>query len=235
MKAQNEELTKINNELDRFVYSASHDLRAPLMSVKGLLNMIKVDPQKENTEKYLQLIEKSVTKLDSFISDIIHYSKNSRIDLLVREIDFHELLEESIGSLKYMEGAEQVKSIKNVNITSTFYSDPSRLLMVFNNIISNAVRYSDKWKRESYLQIDIEADIEKATIRFSDNGIGISNEYIKDVFKMFFRATTESKGSGLGLYIVKSAIEKLQGTIEVQSELGKGTSFIIEIPNLRAA
>lgn len=235
LKEQNEELTKINSELDRFVYSASHDLRAPLMSVKGLLNMIKVDPEKENKEKYLQLIEKSVDKLDSFISDIIHYSKNSRIDLLIREIDFHDLLEESIGSLKYMEGADQVKSIKNVNISSTFYSDPSRLLMVFNNIISNAVRYSDKWKHESYLQIDIHADAEKASIRFTDNGIGISNEYIKDVFKMFFRATTESKGSGLGLYIVKSAVDKLLGTIDIQSELGKGTSFIIEIPNLRAA
>jgi PAS domain S-box-containing protein len=235
LKEQNDELTKINSELDRFVYSASHDLRAPLMSVKGLLNMIKLDPEAGNQAKYLHLIEKSVNKLDNFITDIIHYSKNSRIDLLVREIDFYELLEESIGSLKFMDGAEQVRSIKNINVSSTFYSDPSRLLMVFNNIISNAVRYSDRWKNDSFLQIDIEADVDKAVIRFSDNGIGISGEYLKDVFKMFFRATTESKGSGLGLYIVKSAVEKLQGTIDVQSELGKGTTFVIEIPNLRAA
>jgi len=234
LKEQNEELTKINSELDRFVYSASHDLRAPLMSVKGLLNMIKIDPEKDNTIKYMELIEKSVTKLDNFISDIIHYSKNSRIDLLVREIDFNELLEESIGSLKYMEGAEKVRSIRNIDAKSSFYSDPSRLLMVFNNIISNAVRYRDKWKHDSYLQIDIEADAESAKIKFSDNGIGIAKEYIDDVFKMFYRATTESKGSGLGLYIVKSAVEKLQGTIAVQSEFGQGTTFIIEIPNLSA-
>lgn len=232
LKEQNEELTKINSELDRFVYSASHDLRAPLMSVKGLLNMIKVDPEKGNTIKYMELIEKSVTKLDSFISDIIQYSKNSRIDLLVREIDFHDLLEESIGSLKYMEGAEKVRSIRNIEATCPFYSDPSRLLMVFNNIISNSVRYRDKWKSDSYLQIDIQADAKSAFIKFSDNGIGIAKEYIADVFKMFYRATTESKGSGLGLYIVKSAVDKLQGTIEVQSEFGQGTTFMIEIPNL---
>lgn len=233
LKNQNEELTKINSELDRFVYSASHDLRAPLMSVKGLLNMIKVDPEKGNTEKYLELIEKSVLKLDNFISDIIHYSKNSRIDLLVREINFGELVEESIGALKYMDGAEKVRSIKNIQETSSFYSDPSRLLMVFNNIISNAVRYRDRWKEDSFLQIEIEATDQKALIKFSDNGIGIAQEYLGDVFKMFYRATTVSKGSGLGLYIVKSAVDKLNGTIHVHSEFGQGTTFTIEIPNLR--
>lgn len=234
LKEQNEELTKINSELDRFVYSASHDLRAPLMSVKGLLNMIKVDPEKGNTEKYLELIERSVLKLDNFISDIIKYSRNSRIDLFVREINFYELLDESINSLKFMEGAEQVRSVRNIQIQAPFYSDPSRLLMVFNNIISNSVRYRDKWKSDSYLQIDIEADGQRAIIKFTDNGIGIAAEYIGDVFKMFYRATTDSKGSGLGLYIVKSAVEKLEGTIQVQSEFGKGSTFIIEIPNLQS-
>lgn len=232
LKEQNEELTKINSELDRFVYSASHDLRAPLMSVKGLLNMIRVDPEKGNTTRYLELIERSVLKLDNFISDIIKYSRNSRIDLFVREINFHELLEESISSLKYMDDADKVRSIRNVQVQAPFYSDPSRLLMVFNNIISNSVRYRDKWKEDSYLKIDIEAGLQKAIIRFSDNGIGIAKEYVNDVFKMFYRATAESKGSGLGLYIVKSAVEKLQGTIEVQSEFGQGSTFIIEIPNL---
>jgi signal transduction histidine kinase len=134
-----------------------------------------------------------------------------------------------------MDDAEKVRSIRNINVLAPFYSDPSRLLMVFNNIISNAVRYRDKGKHDSFIQIDIYADEERAIIRFSDNGIGIANEYVGNVFKMFYRATTDSKGSGLGLYIVKSAVEKLQGTINVESELGQGASFIIEIPNLREA
>jgi PAS domain S-box-containing protein len=232
LKRQNEELIKINAELDRFVYSASHDLRAPLMSVKGLLNMIKVDPDKENAEHYLSLMERSVEKLDHFISDIINYSRNSRMDIMPKEIDFHSLLQESIDSLKFMEGADAVKSIKNISIESPFYSDYSRLLIVFNNIISNAVRYRGVWKKDSYLRIDIRALNDKAYISFSDNGVGIAEEYIDKVFKMFFRANADSKGSGLGLYIVKSAIEKLQGCIKVESKLGEGTTFIIEIPNL---
>jgi PAS domain S-box-containing protein len=233
LKEQNEELTKINSELDRFVYSASHDLRAPLMSVKGLLNMIKIDPDPANGQNYLQLIERSVEKLDNFISDIIHYSRNSRMDLLVKEINFHELVKESIDSLKYMEGAEAVRSIQNIKVIAPFYSDYSRLLIVFNNIIANAVRYRDTWKNDSYLAISIDANETRARIVFSDNGIGIAAEYLNNIFKMFFRATADSKGSGLGLYIVKSAVEKLKGTIDTSSQLGEGTSFVLEIPNLK--
>jgi signal transduction histidine kinase len=230
LKKQNEELTRINSELDRFVYSASHDLRAPLMSVKGLLNMIKVDEDKTRQTQYLSLIESSVNKLDNFITDIIHYSRNSRMDIMPSKIDFHSLVQESIESLKYMPEAEKVKSIISISEEIPFYSDHSRLLIIFNNIISNAVRYHDRWK-ESFLQIDILVSEDMARIRFTDNGVGIAEEFIDKIFKMFFRASYESKGSGLGLYIVKSTVDKLNGKISVGSRLGEGTQFDIEIPN----
>ena len=232
LKKQNEELIKINAELDRFVYSASHDLRAPLMSVKGLINMIKIDPEQKNTAHYLELIERSVGKLDNFISDIINYSRNSRMDILPKEINFHAMVQESIDSLKFMDGAEQVRSIKNISVRVPFYSDYGRLLIIFNNIISNAVRYRAPWKDDSFLEIHIETTPEKAIIQFKDNGVGIAEEYIEKIFKMFFRANADSKGSGLGLYIVKSAVEKLNGHVKVYSTLGEGAAFYIEIPNL---
>lgn len=235
LKRQNEELIKINSELDRFVYSASHDLRAPLMSVKGLLNMIKIDPDHKNVEHYLSLIERSVGKLDQFISDIINYSRNSRMDLMAKEINFHDLLQESIDSLKFMEGAEKVRTIRDIRIDAPFYSDYSRLLIIFNNIISNAVRYRDSWKEDSWLKVRIHTTEESVHIQFSDNGVGIADEYVEKVFKMFFRANADSKGSGLGLYIVKSACEKLNGTIQVSSKLGEGTVFRIDIPNSKPA
>jgi len=230
LKRQNEELTKINAELDRFVYSASHDLRAPLMSVKGLLNMIKVDKDKSNLDQYLNLIDTSINKLDNFITDIIHYSRNSRMDIMPSKIHFHELVKESIETLKYMDDAERVKSIITIRDSVPFYSDHSRLLIIFNNIISNAVRYHDKWK-DSYLKIDIHIFDDRAEIQFTDNGVGIAEEFQDKIFKMFFRASYESKGSGLGLYIVKSTAEKLNGTISVKSKLGEGSTFFIEIPN----
>jgi PAS domain S-box-containing protein len=233
LKRQNEELIKINSELDRFVYSASHDLRAPLMSVKGLLNMIKLDPDKKNTEHYLNLIEQSVAKLDNFILDIINYSRNSRMEVKAKEIDFNMMVQECIDALRFMDGAEQVRSIIEINATTPFYSDYSRLQIIFNNIISNAVRYRDPWKEDSFLRIRIETTSKEAKIIFADNGVGIAEEYVESIFKMFFRANADSKGSGLGLYIVKGVIEKMDGTIQVQSKLGEGTIFTVNIPNLR--
>lgn len=232
LKQQNEELIKINSELDRFVYSASHDLRAPLMSVKGLLNMIKLDPDKRNRDYYLELIERSVNKLDHFISDIIHYSRNARMEVMPKEIDFHELLQESIDSLKFMEGAEKVRSLRDIRAEVPFVSDYSRLLIIFNNLISNAVRYRDSWKEDSFIKVDIRVTKKKAILVLADNGIGIPEEYVDSIFKMFFRANADSKGSGLGLYIVKGVVEKLNGTISVQSAIGVGTTFTLEIPNL---
>ena len=234
LKKQNEELIRINSELDRFVYSASHDLRAPLMSVKGLINMIKLDPEKQNTDQYIALIEKSVNKLDHFISDIIHYSRNARMDIMPKQIDFNELLQESIDSLRYMEGDYTVKSIRILVQDAPFCSEYSSLLMLFNYIISNAVQYRDTRKENSYLKIDILVDAKRAILRFSDNGIGIPEEYVDKIFKMFFRANADSKGSGLGLYIVKGVLEKLEGSVSVQSRVGEGTTFNFEIPNLCA-
>ncbi|GHN02912.1 hypothetical protein WSM22_44010 [Cytophagales bacterium WSM2-2] len=230
LKAKNEELTKINSELDQFVYSASHDLKAPLMSIKGLVNMIKIDPEKEKLDHYLGLIENSILKLNNFITDIIHYSRNSRMEVMPSKINFRELVKESIDSLKYMQDAELVRSIINIHDDKPFYSDHSRLLIIFNNIISNAVRYQDKGK-ESFLQIDITNETDKTVIKFTDNGVGIAEEFLENIFKMFFRASHGSKGSGLGLYIVKSTIDKLNGKISVSSKLGEGTQFRIEIPN----
>lgn len=231
LKKQNAELSKINAELDRFVYSASHDLRAPLMSMKGLLNMITLDPDKGNTTHYLALMDKSINKLDSFISDIIHYSRNSRMEMMSKRIHFHELVEESIEALKFMEGAKDVNILRKIRETAPFYSDYSRLLMIFNNVIANAIGYRDI-RKESFLKIQVTVDSNGATISFSDNGIGIHKEHLENIFKMFFRANADSKGSGLGLYIVKGVVDKLAGTIEVQSSLGEGTTFKVNLPGV---
>jgi len=231
IEQQNEELRRINAELDRFVYSASHDLRAPLMSVKGLLNIIKLDTEKKNTDLYLALIEKSVGRLDNFITDIIQYSRNTRTDVEEKEIDVATLLQESLEALRFMEGAEHVRSTLRTDIRAPFYSDPNRLLMVFNNIISNAVRYRNSTRQDSFLDVNLSVDGERAQISFSDNGIGIPVEHQEAIFDMFFRVGSEGQGSGLGLYIVKDAVTRLHGTVSVQSAPGKGTTFTVEIPN----
>jgi signal transduction histidine kinase len=230
LKTKNEELVKINEELDRFVYSASHDMRAPLMSIKGLANIMKKEPGGEGLSQYLNLINKSINKLDFFITDITNYSRNSRLEIETTRIDLDALVSESIESLKYMEEADKVLISVNVSSEIDFYSDARRVIVLFNNLISNAIRYYDSWK-EPFLRIEILVDEQQATISFEDNGIGIAEEFQDRIFKMFFRASFESKGSGLGLYIVKNTVDKLGGKISVKSKLGEGTLFSLLIPN----
>ena len=232
LQAQNEELKKINAELDKFVYRASHDLRAPLVSVLGLINIVKQEALEENRSTYYDMMTKSITKLDKFIQDIIHYSKNTRLVVKKEVIDFHLLVEETFEDLHYIEGADSIEKIVLIQKDATFVSDRSRLHMIFNNIISNAIRYRNPHRNKSYINVKIKVTHSKCFIEIKDNGIGIGNEHVTKVFDMFYRASASKTGSGLGLYIVKEAIQAIQGEILVQSALGKGTKFTLILPNL---
>jgi signal transduction histidine kinase len=129
-----------------------------------------------------------------------------------------------------MKGVDQIK--KNIRIEGvSFFSDPWRLGEIFRNLISNAIKYRDLEKDTQSISINIHTTPQQSSILFSDNGIGIDDTNIKKVFDMFYRASAQSDGSGLGLYIVKNAMEKLGGSIQVNSNLGKGTSFELKIPN----
>jgi signal transduction histidine kinase len=231
---QNNQLTKINKELDRFVYSASHDLRAPLKSILGLVRLAKVDCKEGNVEllqECLMMIEQSIFKLDTTIKEIINYSRNTRTEIYKENIQLKILMDEVFENLQYIEGTEKIEKEIIIDETIPLISDPDRLKIIFNNIISNAIKYHDKEKKRSFISVKIKVSKTKAIIEIKDNGIGIENEYISNIFNMFYRGTEKSEGSGLGLYIVKETLEKLRGTIQVSSEIHKGTLFTVEIPN----
>jgi len=227
------ELKKANSELDRFVYSASHDLRAPLKSILGLVNITKeyVKPEDVELADCMMMLNNSVLKLDSFIEDILSYSRNSRTELDVDIINFKELMEKIKEDYQHIEGVNDFDVQLKINAESAFVSDSKRVSIVLNNIISNAFKYKDNTKEISSLKIDYSCNNQNAIIKLEDNGIGIEDKHKEKVFEMFYRATMLSSGSGLGLYIVKETIDKLGGQIAVESEFGVGTKFTIEIPN----
>ena len=134
--------------------------------------------------------------------------------------------------MQFMPGYDRIRKEIFIHGDRQFFSDHYRLSLILNNLISNAIKYSDPKKDESFINISIELDTEQASLIFRDNGIGIDNAYIQKVFNMFFRATETNEGAGLGLYIVKEAVEKLCGTIQLESQPGKGTTFRIALPNL---
>jgi signal transduction histidine kinase len=231
---KNEELLKVNAELDRFVYSASHDLRAPLTSMRGLLQLLDMEPCPEEVEEkeLLKLMARTIDKMDKFIDDILDYSINSRSELKNGKTDLKGLINSCWENLKYMD--VDGKPICNVTVkkNEAFFSDKRRLQIVLNNLISNAIKYYDKTKTTHYINISLAIDMDKATIVIEDNGVGIDKANIDKIFDMFHRATKLSTGSGMGLYIVSETINKLQGTIEVVSDIGKGSRFTLTIPNV---
>jgi PAS domain S-box-containing protein len=232
LKNQFDELKKTNYELDRFVYSVSHDLRSPLSSVLGLLNVAEMENPSDNFKQYLTLIRGSINKLDGFIKDILDYSRNARTDLRIEKIDFENILIETQKNFIMLAGAERLKIDIRIDVDSDFYSDPTRMTILFNNLISNAIKYQDYNKAESILLIEVWTSPKNVQIKISDNGIGIGHEHVEKVFDMFYRASLYSKGSGLGLYIVSETLAKLNGKIKVDSKLGEYTTFEMVIPNL---
>ncbi|MDF2455780.1 MAG: rcsC [Cytophagaceae bacterium] len=233
LKRKNDKLKKINGELDSFVYRSSHDLRSPLTSIMGIINIIKSENDVQKIQEYMTFQERSVKKLDTLIQDILNISRNSRLGVSVQPIYLKKFIASCLESLSYMEEYKKVDIQISIPESLVCYSDPNRLTVVFHNLFSNALRYYDSTKESPFLKIElISPDEDRAQILITDNGIGIKTEHLLKVFDMFYRATDRNNGSGLGLYIVREAIEKVEGKIELQSVYGEGTSVVITIVNL---
>ncbi|WKN41184.1 PAS domain-containing sensor histidine kinase [Tunicatimonas pelagia] len=229
----NQHLTKANQELDRFVYSASHDLRAPLTSILGLISLAETENGLEEVQGYLQHMKKSAHRLDAFIKDLIYFSRNARMEVTAEPIDFNDLIGGIFEQYQFMDHEVPVKTSLEVNQHTTFFTDQSRLHIVLGNIISNAMKYRmNRRDAESYVKVGIEVNQEEAIIRVEDNGIGIPSAHQSKIFEMFYRADDHKPGSGLGLYIVKETIEKLKGSIKVRSSHELGTEFTLHLPQL---
>lgn len=223
------ELEKINSELNRFVYSTSHELRSPIASVMGILNLARLENSVTDPNDYMGMIETCMNKMDSFIQKIIEYYKSVRVEEDFSEINFRPMLEETIRICKMQRPS--IGFELNVNQQVPFYNDIFRVNIIVDNIVSNAVKYSNLELEDPKIKINVRVNEQKAEIEIEDNGIGIIEEHLNNIFKMFFRSTSHVNGLGIGLHIVKEALTKIGGDISVSSTFGKGTTFKILIPN----
>jgi PAS domain S-box-containing protein len=229
-KKVEEELKIRNTELDNFVYKVSHDLRAPLSSILGLVNLSRLPGNTDNPLDYIEIIGEKVQALDHFIGDVLSHSKNLKMEVNIGKVDLKNIIEQTFTELGYLEGAQEMKRCVKVDGID-FFSDFWRVSEIFRNLISNAIKYRQLYIHDAEIQIKIHVDHLRADISFSDNGIGIDDNNLARIFEMFYRATEQSDGSGIGLYIVKNAVEKLGGQINVSSKVGQGTRFNILLPN----
>jgi signal transduction histidine kinase len=231
MAQNNVELKKINSELDNFVYSISHDLRSPLLSIKGIISLIihseNIDA---NTIQLLEMADKSVSRLDGTIQEILEYSRNSRLNVSYETFNLKEMVSTIFEDLKFS-NKDPFEVELNFDSNEEVYSDKARVAILLKNIIGNSVKY----KREdtaSRISFSMHRRNGKISLVVKDNGEGISEANKDKIFNMFFRGTTASVGTGLGLYICKEIVAKLGGAISVDSQLGVGTTMTVIFPEL---
>ncbi len=231
LAVKNEELQRAYNELDKFSYSVTHDMRGPLLSVLGAIEAAQHMDDITEIRKMLMMMKDSVRNLDDFIQSIHDYYNLNRGELEIKEIDFNELVEEQIKIFNFTYLMSDVTFNTNIIQKETFRGDVLSVKLILNNLLSNAFKYQRKDNKNKTVDLNILVENGYAVIDVIDNGVGIAENYLGDIFNMFFRASTQDVGSGFGLYNVKAAVTKLNGKITVDSEINKGTHFKVLVQN----
>ena len=229
-KSQFIEIENNNKELDKLIKVLSHDLRAPMNSVNGLIALAREEKNPAEFSNYLNMMEKSVKKLESFTNDMIA-SLKSRGTVIHSEVKPAELIAEIIDDLRFSADASGIQFENLIPEEMVIQSDASRLRIIFSNLISNSIRYHDDAKSHKFVRVSVEKFPMWNIFSLQDNGIGIANEHHSKIFDTYYTVGNAEGSSGLGLSNVRDSISKLQGMIELESEEGVGTTFRINLPN----
>lgn len=230
LKQVERSLTQKNSELDNFVYKVSHDLRGPIASLLGLYNLAIMELKDKEALRYLELYNQQILRLNNIVLSLIDLTRIKEQAIKKEKINFSSLTDQCVDSLKYMQSPGAVKVIKSINIEFPVYSDHNLWNTILQNLLENGIKYA-RPNVPSYVNVDIQTTPDnQLLVGVSDNGVGIDAQFHDQIYDMFFRANDDVSGSGLGLYIVKSAVEKMNGSISFSSRRNKGTTFKIAVP-----
>jgi signal transduction histidine kinase len=225
-------LEATNAEIERFTYIAFHDLRAPLVTIKGFVGALKHDLETERQDQVqrdIQRIEEAADKMNEILSDLLEFARIGRVMRPAEDVDIGQLVREVLQSLDGLIRAQNI-TVKVTPVLPSVYGDRMRLREVFENLIENAARYMDG---QTYPLIEIGARLQNdQTIIFvRDNGQGIEPRYHTRIFNLFEKLDPNMEGTGIGLALTKRIIEVHGGRIWVESEgQGKGATFYFTIP-----
>lgn len=230
LRKMNDELINSNNELDLFIYRASHDLKGPIARLLGIILLAKMDNKDEGLKEYIELIEKGAVDMNKVLNKLnnIHFINRETINR--EDIEFQKIIAACKSNLSNYIDASDL--IVNLDVETNFglKSDPILMKIIIENLLENAVIFKNTKK----VQIDVSLRTSRKAIIVSveDNGVGIRKEQFEKIFEMFYRGSERSKGNGLGLYLVRKVVQKLQGKIKIESEEGKYACFTISLPKV---
>jgi len=215
------------NDLNLFFYKTSHDFKTPIASIQGLLECYDKD---DNIDEFLYYVKMCIQNLSLIVGRVSQLSIIQQKQVFLNNINCKEIVDKIIAEIKSESGFEDSIHVNVAITTETMYSEKYLMQLIFKNLIENGVKYYDEDKDSPFVHVTVSRDDEYYKIQVSDNGLGIAPDIQEKVFNMFYRGNDKSKGPGLGLYIVKSAVEKLDGKVSVKSRLGRGSEFTVWIP-----
>ncbi len=227
------QLREKNDELNTFVYKATHDLKGPLASILGLTQLAEDEVTDEAAKRYLAYIRESTARLDMILNDLLRISKVTHSTPLFKKVDLEKLVSGIADSVKSSTQNGNVNIMTRIDITDDLVTDETLLTSAIQNLLDNAVKYTNTRAVKPYAMIEAHNHKNGVVISVSDNGCGTPKEMQGKLFDMFFRGNDRSTGSGLGLYMVKKAVEKLHGDINFTSEAGVGSVFTLYLPSLK--
>jgi signal transduction histidine kinase len=231
-KAQKEKtdiIERKNAELDSFFYRVSHDLKGPIASLLGLHNLIQLEVKDENSRHYFDMYQSQITRINNVVMDLINLTRMNHMEENKVKIDFNLLIEECIQAYHYMNNFKTINFIKEIEENIEYHSEWAIVNTILQNLIENAIKYLNADK-EPFVRISISKHKTFVKIVFEDNGLGIAKDFQSKVFNMFFRANDRVQGTGLGLYILKRAVERLNGKVDFVSDTLHGTTFTVLLP-----
>lgn len=228
------ELQKTNDGLNRFVYSISHELRAPIASAKGVLDLVKMEGLFEESGGYWKLMDACIQKLDYYVSQTVQFYKTIRFHSNSEQVHFKEMVDSLINLYSTSGNTKDIHFNVSIDEQQPFWGDTFRIEIIIANLLSNAIKCQRADESDKLVAIGITTTPQQVVITVEDNGIGIAEEDLTRIFDQFFKGANLD-GLGLGLYILKESLNKLNGTIEVQSAIGNGSVFKVIIPNESAA
>lgn len=229
MQERNESLEIANKELDKVIYSVSHDLRAPVSNVIGLSSLIDYETSLKEIKEYNSLIQSSMRRMDNFIKNVLAFSKNSKVEPHYQIEDVADLLDGIIQDHSYMKGIGDIQFEMNIECKKII-TDQQRLSVILSNLISNAIKYHDAEKEMQWIKLSCSCDEMNIIFTVEDNGQGIEEENLSQLFNMYYMVNSMDRSSGIGLYILKDTLKLMHGNIEAKSKVGEGSCFTILLP-----
>ena len=216
--------------MDTFLYQSSHALRRPIVNILGLVQIARIEPNPENVPHIYEKIEDTSTRMDLMLKKLVMVSEINLAKPEREAIDFNQLISESIAVLSPNLLYKNLIIEKKISVNQDFYSDYRLLSIILQNLVENSIAFFCEGNNcKSVIRINISSIENGIELDVFDNGIGIPAEVISNVCDMFMIATNRSKGYGLGLYIVKKAVDKLKGKIFIDSKENEYTSVKIQI------